>query len=264
MGKRIEMSGRTYGHLTVLEEHSQDASGSIMWLCLCDCGQQSVVRGTHLRRRLTSTCGCRTGYVPTTFTEGVHYNVDESGCWIWAGRMDRNGYGKAHDPLRASPSARSTDWAHRVSYRIHRGMIPDGYDIDHLCENPPCINPDHLNPLTRAEHMRVTNERAGGMPRREMAVAWRAQGMPYHEIGARLGISKNSARDLVMRAARQGIGADVSSLPPQHRRATQDAKHEMVRRYLAGDRVHDIAADTGMDWSSVYRIMRNLGIKRSA
>lgn len=65
------------------------------------------------------------------------YVEDGTGCWVWAGTIDRHtGYGKvAHE------------WAHRAVYRFLRGDIPEGLTIDHLCRNRPCVNPDHLEPV---------------------------------------------------------------------------------------------------------------------
>lgn len=61
----------------------------------------------------------------------------ESECWEWQSTRNRNGYGKFWLNGR-------TDLAHRVSYRLFHGSIPDGMSIRHTCDNPPCVNPSHL------------------------------------------------------------------------------------------------------------------------
>jgi hypothetical protein len=43
--------------------------------------------------------------------------------------------------------------SHRAVYLTLKGSIPDGMDLDHLCRNPPCCNPDHLEPVTRRENL---------------------------------------------------------------------------------------------------------------
>jgi hypothetical protein len=64
------------------------------------------------------------------------------GCWIWTGASTIHGYGIF-----------SVDGhlvhAHRVAYRLFVGEIPDGLDIDHLCRTRLCVNPAHLEPVTR-------------------------------------------------------------------------------------------------------------------
>lgn len=68
--------------------------------------------------------------------------VDTSGdCWEWVAGIDvGTGYGRFH--WRGQPG-----WAHRVSYELHVGPIPDGLQIDHLCRNRACVNPAHLQPV---------------------------------------------------------------------------------------------------------------------
>lgn len=72
--------------------------------------------------------------------------VTEDGCWEWTNYLERNGYARIW-------VNRRNVGAHRWSYEHHVGPIPDGLVIDHLCRNPPCVNPDHLEPVTPRENV---------------------------------------------------------------------------------------------------------------
>jgi hypothetical protein len=73
-----------------------------------------------------------------------HYDVSSNGCWIWRGAIYSNGYGKT------SVKIHGTRLAHRVFYIKYVGPIPDGLDLDHSCRNRRCVNPTHLEPVSRS------------------------------------------------------------------------------------------------------------------
>lgn len=67
------------------------------------------------------------------------------GCWEWQAYRTPLGYGRFNWGGRAEA-------AYRVSFVELVGPVPEGKELHHLCENPPCCNPDHLLPVTRWEH----------------------------------------------------------------------------------------------------------------
>lgn len=69
-----------------------------------------------------------------------------SGCWIWMSDSVKGGYGRSY--------FNGKKWlAHRLSYTLFEGEIKEGLTIDHLCKNPSCINPKHLEPVRMKENI---------------------------------------------------------------------------------------------------------------
>jgi hypothetical protein len=85
-----------------------------------------------------------------------HFAMPEpnSGCWIWMGHVSPNGYAKSKFGYK-SDGTRRTDTVHRQAYEYFVGPIPQGMDLDHRCRLRCCVNPDHLEPVTRS----VNNKR---------------------------------------------------------------------------------------------------------
>lgn len=81
--------------------------------------------------------------------------VTSTGCWEWSKWRDRDGYGN----IRYGKGSRR---AHRRSYEAFKGPIPKGLVVRHLCDNPPCCNPDHLEVGTNADNVRDREVRGRG------------------------------------------------------------------------------------------------------
>lgn len=71
--------------------------------------------------------------------------LQDDECWVWFGLLDKSGYGIFKTEFTAS--------AHRFSYELHKGRIPDGLHVLHTCNNPPCVNPSHLKIGTNKDNI---------------------------------------------------------------------------------------------------------------
>lgn len=86
----------------------------------------------------------------------TNYTVDEDGCWISNYFKMRGGYAQ----LQFRPEDDTKEkivLAHRAAYTHHNGPIPDGMTVHHKCYKRACVNPDHLDLMTRNENSRRNN-----------------------------------------------------------------------------------------------------------
>jgi len=115
-------------------------------------------------------------------------------CWVWQ-RSKSHGYGKI-----AQPGYRSPRNAHCVYYERYVGPIPKGMDVDHLCHVRACVNPAHLEAVSREENIR----RGDGSKLVEFQVREihqkRRNGLTYREIGEIYGVSHQSCRSICVGA----------------------------------------------------------------
>lgn len=92
------------------------------------------------------------GRAPADLLERVIAGLDVTGdCWLWTRQCNEHGYGLI--PVATGDRYRPRR-VHRVLYELTVEPIPSGLVLDHLCRNPPCANPDHLEVVSQRENMR--------------------------------------------------------------------------------------------------------------
>jgi hypothetical protein len=85
---------------------------------------------------------------------GTFFEMSEKGCWDWLGHNNGQGYGVFVLDRSRNDEHRRQQYAHRIMYRGVHGLIPEGFVVDHLCDNPLCVNPDHLKAVAHSENIR--------------------------------------------------------------------------------------------------------------
>lgn len=121
-------------------------------------GQKQFAARVHCSRSCAMTGIARSLEVTVERILSSSMPVPHAGCWIWMkGRTNR--YGKI-------TSGFKTIAAHRASYEVFKGAIPEGSFVCHRCDTPACVNPDHLFLGTPQENMDDMNAKGRGKPPR--------------------------------------------------------------------------------------------------
>ena len=160
--------------------------------CQCGCGEK-----TPLAKKTYGSKGIVKGQ-PLRFIRGHQcrksphlYRVDpKTGCWVWQrsggryGRLMVDGVGVQ---------------AHRHFFEQAKGPIPDGLQLDHLCRNTFCVNPEHLEPVSGAENSRRGVNAKLMMALSEEIRALYAGGETQVDLATRFGISQSVVSKVVRR-----------------------------------------------------------------
>lgn len=142
-----------------------------------------------------------------------------NGCWEWKKGKDYDGYG-------LTSFERKIIKAHRLAYLLKYGEIPQGMQVLHKCDNPPCCNPEHLMLGTTKDNMRDA-----------------------HQKGRLAGRGRNF-----------GMTKRRGELHPTATITNEQAK-EIRARFLAGEKVADIGRAMGIGYHIAYSVAHGLSFQ---
>jgi len=134
------------------------------------------------------------------FENNIYYGID--GCWHWIGNFGKKDYGQI-------TKGNTTLRAHRVSYEFYKGPITDGLHVLHTCDNPSCVNPDHLFLGTNRDNVndRIAKGRQGHKLKPNDVIQIR-QILPTHrdiDIGKMFGVSRKLINNIRNKKIWKGI-----------------------------------------------------------
>ena len=148
-------------------------------------------------------------------------------CWEWTAYLTQAGYPQIGEHRAVRP-------AHRVGYEWFVGPIPSGLELDHLCRNTKCVNPDHLEPVTGAENLR--RARAARLVERTHC----PKGHPYDEGNTRWKNGKYRECKTCKRASDAAYGkanrGRIRAWAAEYRDRTRDRQREYFADYRAKNR----------------------------
>ena len=167
------------------------------------------------------------------FWERVHVGqINE--CWLWQGYKIAR-YGRI---TLCGNGARKHLRAHRISWEIHYGPIPEGMGVLHNCDNPPCVNPHHLFLGTPGDNARDRASKGRGVGRAklkekqvvEIKELYRRSSLVQREIADLYGVARSTIGGILLGATWKHLKGDHE---PEKARS-RSAHHRSVSRHREG------------------------------
>jgi len=179
-------------------------------LCMCGCGQRTAIAAASSRKTGDVAGTPRRFIRGHGFThQGPRHMIDaETGCWNWQLYKDHQGYGKVFNQGK-------TRLAHQVAWEEAYGPIPNGLCVLHRCDNPSCVNPEHLflgtvqeNNIdrdTKGRHVPLHGSELGNARLHESDIPeireLLASGLSQQKIADRFGVSQKTIWRIAARKA---------------------------------------------------------------
>lgn len=246
--------------------------------CIKGCERESVALGLcsmHYRRnRLYGSP------VATKWHSGTHRHMSteerlmqrvrklESGCWVWIASKDQDGY-----PIfRASVAGQYFHRGHRASYAMFKGAIHEGMHVCHTCDNPSCVNPDHLFLGTIEDNMKDKvakgrsrvpkgEESVHAVLSEEQAQAILLDARPYTAIAADYGVSASTIGSIKNRESWRHLDGEPAKAKRIGRRGESCYRAALTEQDVrnireSNERGKDLAAKFGVSPQTITDIRK--------
>lgn len=199
-----DLTGQRFGRLVAMSFVGKTERRKSLWLCRCDCGEKAIWKADTLKKPQDHGCpkcvkkGPQVRELAEKLWERVVQRIG-SECWEWTGATFGFGYGIIRHRTLHLP-------AHRVSYALANGEIPDGLCVLHRCDNPLCVRPDHLFLGTRTDNAAdreakgrgKRGEEASGAVLTETAVLEiKSSSLPAYTLARKFKVSRATISDVI-------------------------------------------------------------------
>lgn len=164
------------------------------------CENFKCVNPTHLQLKFKA--GMNRISLKDNFERSYIINKN-TGCWEWQKNRDKKGYGTIGSHI---GDKRITKFAHRVSYELYKGEIPINMIVCHACDNPGCVNPDHLWIGTHQDNINDKIKKNRGLfgskhqnskLTEEQIIKIRKEKLSINDIAKKYRIHYNTAYDII-------------------------------------------------------------------
>lgn len=199
----------------------------------------------------------------------TRYDIDLlSGCWNWTGAKDRHGYGRISRTENGQPKMIAS---HRYFYEQAHGPIGSDQHLDHLCRNPSCVNPAHLEPVSQTE-----NTRRGSAAKLTVAAVkdirerYAAGDITQRQLADEYGVSAWTISAVLLGKQWTNEIDDLKLSPDNRNRRTGrpptlslERQREMITRFDAGERAGALALEYGISAATFTTIRKRVSVSCS-
>jgi hypothetical protein len=233
MSKKLNLTGNVYGRLTVIKRAGESISASgykmPLWECICECKNKKIIRQQKLINGSTQSCGCLRKETATKHAKHLNLITDykkyikdnikinkKTKCWEWTGPYfsEKNGIkGRPRTNIKYCGQTRVS----RLAYQEFIEPFNKELYVCHTCDNPKCVNPDHLflgtpqdnstDMINKRRSLQGEKHHKAKLKNEDVIYILKNNNMPYEKLAKTFNVSKCTIRDIIKRRSWRHINA---------------------------------------------------------